>query len=80
MPQFEFSLSRPTELGRLAGMVTSASFSDALDAIAEQTDAVEGDTLEIGVQGFPPARFELVISSPDGAFTWRPTMNMKKAA
>ena len=59
MPRFSFSLANQGTV-REAGAVTSDSFSDALDAIAEQSDAHLGDTLEIGVHGFPPARFELI--------------------
>lgn len=78
MPRFEFSLSGPAERMRLAGAVTSASFSEALQAIAEQTHVEEGDTLEIGVQGFPPARFEYAASPTDGDICWR--LNNRLAA
>jgi hypothetical protein len=72
MQRYQFSISSPTERMRLAGAVTSESFSQALEAIAEQADAGEGDTLEIGVQGFPPARFEYMESDEDGFVSWRP--------
>ncbi|MBX6331576.1 MAG: hypothetical protein IRY91_07000 [Gemmatimonadaceae bacterium] len=72
MPRFEFSLSSPAARNRMAGAVTSASFSDALEAIAEQAEVEEGDTLEIGVKGFPPARFEYSTSADDGVVSWRP--------
>ena len=71
MPRFEFSLSSTEERNRLAGAVTSTSFSDALDAIADQADVEDGDTLEIGVKGFPPARFEYVADGGD--VLWRPS-------
>jgi hypothetical protein len=73
MPRFEFSLSSRTESNRLAGAVTSASFSEALEAIVQQTDVEEGDTLEIGVKGFPPARFEYATTAGDGIVAWRPS-------
>jgi hypothetical protein len=73
MPRFEFSLSSPAVHNRLAGAVTSASFSEALEAITDQVDLDEGDTLEIGVKGFPPARFEYRVSGADGSVTWCPT-------
>ena len=72
MPRYQFSISSPTERMRLAGAVTSESFTQALEAIAEQADAGEGDTLEIGVQGFPPAHFEYMESEDDGIISWRP--------
>ena len=72
MPRYQFSISSPTERMRLAGAVTSETFSQALEAIADQADAGEGDTLEIGVQGFPPARFEFTESAEDGFVSWRP--------
>ena len=73
MPRYQFSISSPTERMRLAGAVTSETFSQALEAIADQAEAGEGDTLEIGVQGFPPARFEFMESAEDGMVSWRPT-------
>ena len=72
MPRYQFSISSPTERVRLAGAITSETFSQALEAIADQADAGEGDTLEIGVTGFPPARFELMESEEDGTISWRP--------
>ena len=59
MPRFQFSLGQGDTV-RETGAVTSDTFSDALEAIAEQSDASVGDLLEIGVPGFPPARYELV--------------------
>lgn len=70
MPRFQFSLGKEGTV-REAGAVTSDSFGDALDAIAEQSSAAEGDTLEIGVAGFPPARFEL-IKTGRRSRGWRP--------
>lgn len=59
MPRFNFCLGKAGTL-REAGEVLSDSFSDALEAISEQAVVQLGDTLEIGVAGFPPARYELV--------------------
>lgn len=69
MPQFTFSLSTVGQV-REAGIVQSESFNDALDAIDQNCALTEGDTLEIGVSGFPPARFERVRSS-EGELDWR---------
>ena len=71
MPRFRFALSSADAV-RQAGVVQVDSFSDALEAINEHVSAENGDTLEIGVTGFPPARFECVWSIQDGSRTWRP--------
>ena len=71
MPRFKFSLASP-EAVREAGTVNSDSFSDALQAIGDQMDLHDGDTLEIGVPGFPPARFEYVLTLEPGVAPWRP--------
>ena len=70
MPRFQFSLGQGDTV-RETGAVTSDTFSDALEAIAEQSEANVGDLLEIGVPGFPPARFEL-IKVGRRARGWRP--------
>ena len=71
MPRFQFSLSN-TQQVREAGMVQTESFDDALSAISEHVDAREGDMLEIGVAGFPPARFNFVWSLDQGSNAWSP--------
>ena len=75
MPRFQFALSNTHQV-REAGIVQSDSFSDALTAISEHVEAREGDTLEIGVPGFPPARYECVWSMDQGASAWRPAGQM----
>ena len=70
MPRFQFALQNGSEYRR-AGEVTSESFGDALALISEKASAKAGDLLEIGVQGFPPARFECVGWLP-GEQEWRP--------
>jgi hypothetical protein len=71
MPRFRFALSSADTV-RQAGVLQVDSFSDALEAISEHVPAEEGDTLEIGVNGFPPARYEYVLSVQDGSPAWRP--------
>jgi hypothetical protein len=72
MPRFQFSLST-TDIVREAGVVQSESFADALAAIEEHVSAKEGDKLEIGVSGFPPARYEFVGGTMmGGTAAWRP--------
>lgn len=77
MPRYQFSLGHEG-LVRESGAVTSDSFRDALDAIAEQSEASVGDTLEIGVPGFPPARFELIKTGRKSR-GWRPTRDQLAA-
>ena len=78
MPRFQFQLANQGTV-REAGAVTSDSFREALDAIAEQSEANVGDTLEIGVYGFPPAKFEL-IKTGRRSRGWRPTHTKQLAA
>lgn len=70
MPRFNFALGKAGTL-REAGEVQSDSFDDALEAIAEQAIVQVGDQLEIGVYGFPPARYELVKTGRKSR-GWRP--------
>ena len=72
MPRFTFSLRNVHQV-REAGMVQTDSFTEALDAISEHLTAQEGDTLEIGVTGFPPAHYTCIRSSDEEtASGWRP--------
>lgn len=71
MPRFQFSVSTSEDI-RQAGVVQSESFSDALAAITERIAAKDGDMLEVGVYGFPPARFECVWSKKGTIQSWRP--------
>jgi hypothetical protein len=59
MTRFTFSLSR-AGVAADAGAVLSESFTDALDALAREPQITVGDTIEIGVPGFPPARYECI--------------------
>jgi hypothetical protein len=71
MTRFEFSLKGPTEV-RQAGVVQSESFNDALSLVSKHLTVQDGDTLEIGVAGFPPARYAFVPSDAIDAINWRP--------
>jgi hypothetical protein len=71
MTRFEFALKSPDEI-RQAGVVQSESFNDALSLVSKNLTVQEGDTLEIGVAGFPPARFAFVPSESVEAVAWRP--------
>jgi hypothetical protein len=72
MTRFEFAL-RGTDEIRQAGVVQSESFSDALSLVSRHVTVQDGDTLEIGVAGFPPARFAFVPTLDAVAeVNWRP--------
>lgn len=70
MTRFDFSLSTHNEEMCLAGTVKSGTLSDALQAIAREAPASRGDQLDIGVPGFPPARFYCVPSDDGVTMTW----------
>ena len=72
MPRYRFALSSMQQV-REVGSVQTDSFTDAFTAISEHLEAHEGDTLEIGVAGFPPARFECVWSMDEGTGAWKPS-------
>jgi hypothetical protein len=71
MATFTFSLST-SEDARQAGLIQSTSFEEALRLVGERMTVSQGDTLEIGVKGFPPARYECVQSLLDGTVFWAP--------
>ena len=72
MTRFEFALKSPDEI-RQAGVVQSESFNDALSLVSKHVTVQDGDMLEIGVAGFPPARFAFVPSSDAiDAVSWQP--------
>ena len=71
MTRFEFALKSIDEI-RQAGVVQSESFNDALSLVSKHLTVQDGDTLEIGVAGFPPARFAFVPADNIDAVNWRP--------
>ncbi len=71
MPRFMFALGNIEEL-RQAGYIQSDSFSEALDIIGEQVPTRLGDLLEIGVDGFPPARYRRVSGAGADELDWQP--------
>ena len=71
MTRFEFALKSPDEI-RQAGVVQSESFDDALSLVSKHLTVQDGDTLEIGVAGFPPARYAFVPSEAIDAVNWQP--------
>ncbi len=58
MSKYCFSVSNVDS--RHEGVIESPTFLAAVDALGEHVDVRMGDVLEIGVVGFPPARYECV--------------------
>ena len=58
MSKYRFALSSVKI--RQEGVIESDSFVAAVDALGQHVIVSTGDQLEIGVLGFPPARFECV--------------------
>ncbi len=77
MTKYTFALGSEADV-RQAGIIQSDSFDDALRALGQKISVKKGDTLEIGVSGFPPARYECVAALLDGDVLWRP-YNQKAA-
>ena len=71
MPRYQFAIGG-TGAVREAGFVHSESFADAINAISQRVHAHTGDTLEIGVSGFPPARYECLWAENGTARSWKP--------
>ena len=70
--KYTFALGSDADV-RQAGVIQSDSFDDALRALGQKISVKKGDTLEIGVSGFPPARFECIAALLDGDVLWRPS-------
>lgn len=68
MPRFKFSLTTSGDVRE--GIIQIDSFDAALSAITEHIPVSSGDSLEIGVQGFPPAHFMRVATGTDSS-AWR---------
>lgn len=71
MATYTFSLSTSEE-ARQAGLIQSTSFEEALRLVGERMPVTAGDVLEIGVNGFPPARYQCVETHLDGTVFWQP--------
>lgn len=70
MSKFCFSVSGSES--RREGVIESDSFLAAVDLLGEHVDVQRGDVLEIGVNGFPPARYECVGAIGLGQPMWIP--------
>ena len=69
MSKFRFALSN--EAVRQEGTVEGDSFVQAVDTLWKHVEVKRGDVLEIGVLGFPPARFECVAEIGEGKPFWK---------
>ena len=60
MYRFQFAISSGPEFVRQAGVVESDSFDEAVVLLGKKIPVRAGDSLEIGVHGFPPARYQCI--------------------
>jgi hypothetical protein len=60
MSRFQFAISSGPESIRQAGIVEGDSFDEAVLLLGKRIPVQKGDSLEIGVTGFPPARYHCV--------------------
>ena len=72
MSKFQFAISSGPESIRQAGVVESDSFDDAVMLLGTKVPVSAGDSLEIGVAGFPPARYQCVGAVKNGFPVWVP--------
>jgi hypothetical protein len=72
MSKYQFAISSGPESIRQAGVVESDSFDEAVVLLGERIPVQEGDSLEIGVFGFPPARFQCIGAVRGGRPLWLP--------
>jgi hypothetical protein len=68
MSRFRFTLSSRDV--RREGMIEGPTFVDAVDSLWKHVDIHRGDVLEIGVTGFPPARYECSERLVTGQPVW----------
>jgi hypothetical protein len=71
MATYSFTLDSSDD-SRQAGIIHSVSFEEALELVGERVAVNRGDTLEIGVKGFPPARYQCVETNFEGGVFWVP--------
>ena len=70
MSKYCFSVNNAAS--RQEGVIESHSFVAAVDALGLHVDVQSGDVLEIGVLGFPPARYKCVGQISNGFPMWIP--------
>ncbi len=72
MSRYQFAISSGPESVRQAGVVESNSFDQAVVLLGQRIPVGAGDSLEIGVIGFPPARFQCLGAFDGGRPVWIP--------
>lgn len=72
MSKFMFAISSGPESVRQAGVVESTSFDEAVIMLGRKITVRAGDSLEIGVSGFPPARYHCIGAVKSGRPLWVP--------
>jgi hypothetical protein len=72
LSKFQFAISSGPESIRQAGVVESDSFDDAVMLLGQKVPVQRGDSLEIGVAGFPPARYQCAGAVKNGRPVWVP--------
>jgi hypothetical protein len=72
MSKYQFAISSGPQSVRQAGVVESDSFDGAVVLLGERIPVRAGDSLEIGVTGFPPARYNCVGAVKNGRPVWVP--------
>ncbi len=76
MSKYQFAISSGPESVRQAGVVESDSFDQAVVLLGQKIPVGAGDSLEIGVTGFPPARFQCLGAINGGRPVWIPEGRM----
>ena len=76
LSKFQFAISSGPESIRQAGIVESDSFDDAVMLLGQRISVHTGDSLEIGVAGFPPARYQCAGAVKNGRPVWIPEGQM----
>lgn len=74
MSRFCFALSNLES--RQEGIVESESFDSAVHELGKHVSVRKGDLLEIGVFGFPPARYECVGTFRPDQPIWLPAYKL----
>jgi hypothetical protein len=74
MSKFRFAVN--SRQMRQEGVIQSDSFGEAIDNLWEHVEVQQGDTLEIGVKGFPPAFFHCVGALNGGRPVWMPAKQL----
>ena len=72
MSRYRYAISSGPDSVRQAGVVESATFDEAVVLLGRRIPVRAGDSLEIGVSGFPPARFQCIGSVKSGRPVWVP--------